>query len=111
MWKLFIDDKRVPKNPNEFMVARSWKSAAKMIRQYGFPSHIAFDYYLDDHGQTVMPLLDWIHYHQKDYPIPENFSYSIHSSYSGAKKEIGAALKSMGNFPMTGRAQIGSFDY
>lgn len=81
MRKLFIDDLRHPPDTSWYVV-RSVSEAINYMMLNGCPDYISFDYCLA-HGQTIMPLIDWMmseDERQKGQFIPPGFDFQSHSS-------------------------------
>ena len=83
-WKLFIDDERFPTDTS-FVIARSSEEAFKLLKEKGFPSHIAFDHDLggdDTSIKFIWRFIDDILDNENTgtaLVIPDKFTYSIHS--------------------------------
>ncbi len=88
-WKLFLDDNRDPKT-KDFTLARSYKSAVKLVQRKGCPIYIAFDYDLgeDESGLNFANWLiqkDELHYGKF---LPEGFGFECHSTDTEGKVSI-----------------------
>lgn len=94
-WKLFLDDKRFPKD-NGWIIARSFHDAVWCVKNYGIPKFISFDHDLGlEHFDDVLmkefvgepiekngyDFAKWLVNHILDYKLdlPEDFSYYVHS--------------------------------
>jgi hypothetical protein len=103
-WNLFIDDLRDPsyvKDGREYKLARSVAAALELISRNGLPAHIAFDHDLGwqdlptikgsflfaapakgEEAPSGMVLAKWLVENDLDghHVIPEDFTWSVHSS-------------------------------
>lgn len=91
-WKLFIDDERMPNQP-DFIIARNSYDAIWMINNYGIPIEIAFDHDLggQDTAMRVVSYLEDLVY-IKEVKLPEFFTFSVHSQNPVGKQNIIAAM-------------------
>lgn len=85
-WKLFLDDERNPEEPG-FTVARTIREARILIKENGMPEHIAFDFYLEYHTTDEFAHILEI-YIMRGTPLPDNFTYSTHSSCEEGNAKI-----------------------
>lgn len=117
-WNLFIDDIRETgyvQDGREYQLARSMDEACELISRLGIPKHIAFDHDLGWEGLTpfegsiiIAPpesgkelpsgydFAKWLISMDQDghLEIPENFSWSIHSSNPVGAANINGILTS-----------------
>lgn len=79
MWKLFLDDERVPVG-DDWVIARSSDEAELLVLQKGFPSEIAFDHDLGG-DDTAMNFLRRMQYRfmDREFCIPKGFVFEVHS--------------------------------
>ena len=78
-YKLFIDDERQPVAAG-WVIARTSKEAIHIIRTFGLPIEIAFDYDLGG-DDTTKKVLQWLFtfVEHENLVFDENFRYSVHS--------------------------------
>jgi len=78
--RLYIDDIRVPKTPDWFIV-RSSADAIDFFRDMGCPEYISFDHDLGG-DDTSMIIVKWMVENDLDNPgfIPQGFEFNVHSA-------------------------------
>ena len=99
VWKLFLDDERMPsKACGDYIIARNSYDAIWMIENYGMPTTIAFDHDLggQDTAMTVVRYItEWI---LNDKQLPNNFSYTVHSQNPVGAENIRSAMNTILDF-------------
>ena len=97
-YTLYLDDLRTPVQHFD-VVARSYNEALSCIQTNGMPCFISFDHDLgeDEAGKLLKSgydLAKWIVNADalQEYPLPENFSYKVHSQNPVGKKNIESLL-------------------
>ncbi len=92
--KLFVDSVRDAPN-DEWVVARSSVHAIRLIRMFGLPDVINFEYILGD-GDTSMPIVDWLigQILQGEIRVPPTFVFYVNTDVDGAE----TLEKKFGNF-------------
>ena len=88
MYKLFLDDKRKPKevgfHETDWILAESFYDAIEYVMSLGVPHTISFDHDLgdDSHGKTGFDFAKWLVEQDMngDYLIPDEFWFTVHSA-------------------------------
>ena len=98
MWKLFLDDERIPEKKHgdhQWTIARSSDEAIRLVEERGCPIFISFDHDLGG-DDTSMVFLKWLTDKVLDGEIfmPDDFSYQVHSANIVGSKNICAFLNS-----------------
>jgi hypothetical protein len=79
-WKLFLDDKRYPKE-RDYIISRTFDDAVSLIEAKGMPCHIAFDHDLGMISKDGMEFAKWFaDYCFENKNLPEGFTFSVHSA-------------------------------
>lgn len=104
-YKLFLDDLRVPRMiylsdyldefaNNDWIIAKSFDEAVKIVEENGCPEYISFDNDLGE-GKTGYDFAKWIveeaiyrQQENKEKWIPDNFKYYVHSQNPVGKHNI-----------------------
>lgn len=91
-WKLFIDDIR--KEDDGYTLCKSMEEAVSLIEEKGFPSAISFDHDLGDNVPTGKDFANLIcdKVLDKDWIIPDDFTFSVHSDNSVGAENIRSLL-------------------
>lgn len=77
-YKLFLDDLRDPVT-NDWIIARDYKQAVRIVMMRGIPSELALDHDLGD-GPTGYDFVKWlVDYDFGVHQITADFNFSIHS--------------------------------
>lgn len=116
-WNLFLDDIRNPEyvaDGRDYVIARSFDEAVKLVEAKGLPDHIAFDHDLgwdeyvpeasglivitEESGQAAKSGFDfakWLVEKDLDFviSIPVTFSWGVHSSNPEGAKNIDGLLR------------------
>lgn len=102
-WSLFLDDIRDPSYVGDgcdYFLARTFDQAIKLCEEKGMPSHISFDHDLGDFVNGVeltgYDFAKWLVEQDLDglRPLPEDFTWYVHSSNPVGKKNIDHRLSS-----------------
>lgn len=84
MWKLFLDDERMPaqKDAAQVIIERSYDSAVKRMQSMGCPGFISFDHDLGEEktGYDVAKYLIEQDLNSNFSFIPTNFCFYVHSA-------------------------------
>ena len=91
MWKLYLDDIRVPQhNPESYTTCRTVPDAKMLIKARGCPVFISFDHDLGDGLETGMDLAKWLVKEIIDgnLTIPQGFHFNVHSANPVGAKNI-----------------------
>ncbi len=94
MWKMFIDDERMP-SKSDFIIVRSVNEAQEKISQLGVPNFISFDHDLGDNVPTGADLAKWLVEKDLDHNgdfLPKDFSFYVHSQNPIGKGNIEGLL-------------------
>jgi len=101
-YSLYLDDVRDPKAQapyGEWVIARSVDEAMKVIIVRGVPNHISFDHDLGD-GPTGYNFVNslWVYLDETLFVkgknlLPDNFTYSVHSTNPVGAKRIRDAME------------------
>ena len=93
--KLYIDDIRIPKS-KDFYIVRSSKEAIAYIKKNGCPSYISFDHDLGE-NDTAMIIIKWLVQTDLDKHgkfIPKDFEFNVHSANPVGSANIKGYLNS-----------------
>ena len=93
---MYLDDLRTPVEEFDFIV-RSYSEAIKVCKTHGIPNYISFDYDLDVEGKkSGLNFVKWLIQADisKEYLLPSDFSYKVHSQNPEGKKKIEQLLSS-----------------
>jgi hypothetical protein len=94
MYKLFLDDVREPYEA-DFVIARSFDDALKIIEEKGFPYFISFDHDLGEDIPTGFDFAKWLVEQDMDFNVlPANFSFNVHSANPVGAENIKGYLSS-----------------
>lgn len=93
-WKLFLDDIRAC--DDDCVLARSVPEAISLIENKGFPSFISFDHDLGDELPTGKDFVNLIidKCLDRDWVIPKDFSFEVHSDNPVGSANIRETLNS-----------------
>lgn len=83
MYKLFLDDERMPPD-GEWTIVRSYDEAVAIITHHGIPSYMSFDHDLGS-DKTGMDVAKWICY----YALDNNFDLSSMIFYVHSQNPVG----------------------
>lgn len=78
-YRLFIDDERMPTEPDWFVARNSYQAICALV-MYGMPYEIAFDHDLGGQDTSMVfinKLVDFLNDGAVEFP--EDFKYSVHS--------------------------------
>lgn len=104
-WKLYLDDIRI--RPEGFVLARSYQDAVDLILKFGCPSFISFDHDLglfpDGTEKNGYDFAKWLVDSDLDkiIKIPDDFSFSVHSSNPKGRENIKSILDGYLSFKKT----------
>lgn len=92
-WRLFLDDCRCPPN-QDFEVARSDHEARELVLELGCPSFMSLDFHLGAGHPTGLDFARWLVEMDRTgiRPLPEDFSFEVHSSDPVGSREISRLL-------------------
>lgn len=81
-WSLYLDDLRTPSTKIEWVIARSFEEARKLVLERGAPTVISFDHDLGDGVPDGYDFAKWIVESDLDglIKLPEDFRYNVHSA-------------------------------
>lgn len=91
MWKLFIDDERMPVDESGYIICRDVETAKTLIDKMGCPIFISFDHDLGENRQTGYDLAKYIVEKDMDWFgtfIPSAFFFYVHSQNPVGKMNI-----------------------
>lgn len=97
---IYLDDLRNPSTQSDWVIIRTSADAVGYVRKFGCPDMISFDHDLGG-DDTTMVFLKWLIDYDLDSNgkiIPEDFSYTIHSSNPCGRENIDGLLQSYLNF-------------
>lgn len=103
MYKLFLDDKRNPKDCRNFpgdespydkdgwQIARTFDDFYYLLKKYGLPEFVSFDYDLGPDYHDGLQCAEFLKFYCEDLgvKIPE---YRVHSSWPGIRPEFDKIL-------------------
>lgn len=96
--KLYLDDIRIPDN-NDFTIVRSYEEAISFVKEFGIPKFISFNHDLGckENGEILPSGHDFAKWLvdmdiQKEYFIPKDFSYQVHSANPIGRNNIQSLL-------------------
>ena len=93
-YKLFIDDERMPVNPDEWIIVRTSDEAMNLVQRKGMPDFISFDHDLGG-DDTSMKFVHWMIDAYLDNEIDvQPFEYVVHSQNPIGAQNIKGALTS-----------------
>lgn len=89
-YKLFLDDERMPVNPAEWIIVRSFEEACKYVIDNGFPYYVSFDHDLgtDKTGYDFAKFLIECDLNKNWLDNCPNFDYFVHSQNPVGKSNI-----------------------
>lgn len=99
MKKLYIDDIRNPKDPENWVILRTSKEAIDYVKNNNF-SFISFDHDLGG-DDTAMIFVKWLIEYDMIHDgqiIPQNFTWNVHSANPVGSKNINGLLRSYMSF-------------
>jgi hypothetical protein len=93
MYKLYLDDIRIPKNKSNWIIARSYNEAIIIVNKFGCPNYISFDHDLGT-DKSGLDFVKWLIEKDLDNPgfIPDNFKFNVHSANPVGKENIEGLL-------------------
>jgi len=97
-WRLYLDDVRDPEDGTwKWTIARSVYDALYLIESNGFPVSISFDHDLGENVATGYDFAKMIMNMVLDgeVDIPEDFSYTVHSSNPPGAENIDGLMKNI----------------
>lgn len=89
-YALYLDDIRNPKNPKDWVIARSSRDAIQVIVEKGIPNYMSLDHDLGEEDTTMVFLKAFTAIYPEG-PIP---LFSVHSANPIGKQNIEAYLDS-----------------
>ena len=94
MYKMFIDDERLPVRPRDWKIVRSMFEFTQIVRIHGMPHYISFDHDLADQftGYDIAKLIVNLDLDDSQYRIPDGFDFYVHSENPIGKKNIEGLL-------------------
>lgn len=98
--KLYIDDLRTPKNPEQWSIVRSSEQAIEFVKKNGVPEHISFDHDLGGNDTSRVFVL-WLmgELIEGNLCFPDCFSFNVHSANPiGSDWIRGTMLNLIGHF-------------
>ena len=91
-YKLFLDDERMPVDPENWVIVRSFHEAIEAMEVLGFPNFISFDHDLGS-GLTGYDFCQYLVELDMDKKVlSEDFSFYVHSQNPIGKKNIEAFM-------------------
>ncbi len=95
MYKMYLDDIRMPTKSDDYVIIRSAEEAIEYVLNYGMPVYISFDH---DLGEDIMSGYDfakWLVEASLDRTIifPKKFSFNVHSANPVGAKNIQSILE------------------
>lgn len=96
-YSLFIDDERFPpRDGRNWVIARNWEETMRALRVHGMPGYISFDHDLGENERTgydiAKLLVDLDMNGERDFALPAEFEFYVHSQNPIGKANIEAYL-------------------
>jgi len=90
---LYIDDERIPKTDQNWIIVRSYDAATSYILQNGIPDYISFDHDLGD-SLNGYDIAKWLVNQELDgiLTFPDEFEFNVHSANPVGAKNINEYL-------------------
>ena len=89
-YALFLDDERQPPQ-GEWVIVRSYDEAVRYVTQHGMPTKISFDHDLGE-AKSGQDFARWLVDHHFIQPLPDDFSFVVHSRNPVGAENITALL-------------------
>ena len=95
MYKLYLDDERIPKFEG-WTIVRSYEEFIKVICERGLPCEMSLDHDLGDGVETGFDCVKWM-VHRMMYDL-RKISINVHSANPVGKDNIEGLIKSWNKF-------------
>lgn len=94
-YKLYLDDKRTPRSPDEWVIVRNYTDFVNAVTTRGWPTAVSFDHDLDEGQPTGMDVAKWLVYKGYDEGVdPTRIEWNVHSANPAGAENIRGLITS-----------------
>lgn len=98
---LYIDDLRMPKTDQNWIIVRNFEEGVKLVEELGFPAYVSFDHDLGEYGdeKTGYDFAKWLVECDIIHDVmTEDFDFNVHSANPVGAENIEKYIKNYKNF-------------